>query len=72
LSKQAEKLLTSAKLAIDIHRTQEGLTLTPAEGADTPQIITYLAGHDIKLEEVRKLKRSLEEIYLETMKQETR
>ncbi|AAW39431.1 ABC transporter ATP-binding protein [Dehalococcoides mccartyi] len=69
---QAEKLLTSAKLAIDIHRTQEGLTLTPAEGADTSQIITYLAGHDIKLEEVRKLKRSLEEIYLETMKQETR
>lgn len=69
---QAEKLLVSAKLAVDIHRTQEGLTLTPAEGVDTPKIITYLAGHNIQLEEVRKLKRSLEEIYLETMKQETK
>lgn len=48
--------------------TGQNLIFSPIKGTETPEIISFLAGRGIKIEEVRKKEASLEEMYAEILK----
>lgn len=48
--------------------TGQNLIFSPIKGAETPEIISFLAERGIKIEEVRKKEASLEEMYAEILK----
>jgi hypothetical protein len=67
-----ESLLTDMKTASRLgFQKKEGNSLyfSPQEGTEVSDIIGYLSGHDVKIEEAMKKEASLEEMYSAILKE---
>jgi len=69
-ARQAAGLLSSLRHVSGVNIRDASIVATVDKGIKPSDIITYLVQHNIEVEEVKKMSKSLEDIYLEVVHQE--
>lgn len=64
---KACSMLSSLDFVTDCTKSGKGLIVVIKSGAASSQLLAFLAGKGISVEEIKKISRSLEDIYLDTM-----
>jgi ABC-2 type transport system ATP-binding protein len=69
---QACSLLSALDYVADCSQSEKGITAVVKEGAAPSQLLNYLVSSGISVEEIKKVSRSLEDLYLDTVHAEGR
>ncbi|HEY50447.1 MAG TPA: DUF4162 domain-containing protein, partial [Dehalococcoidia bacterium] len=69
---KALKLLSSLDYISDCNRYNDGITVTLAEGEMSSTLVSFLVKNGIEVEEIRRVSKSLEDVYLEIVRQQER
>ena len=67
---KALNLMSSLNYVSDCERRNDGIAVTLTEGKRSSTMLSFLVGQGLKVEEIKRVTKSLEDVYLEIVRQE--